>query len=51
MAAIRKKELKEQQPQKKFALHQKYMQKLKKEAGGTYLANGNNQTAIIKRYT
>ena len=26
MAAIRKKELKEQQPQKKFALHQKYMQ-------------------------
>ena len=26
MAAIRKKELREQQPQKKFALHQKYMQ-------------------------
>ena len=30
MAAIRKKELKEQQPQKKFALHQKYMQLKKK---------------------
>lgn len=30
MAAIRKKELKEQQPQKKFAMHQKYMQLKKK---------------------
>lgn len=30
MAAIRKKELKELQPQKKFALHQKYMQLKKK---------------------
>ena len=30
MDAIRKKELKEQQPQKKFALHQKYMQLKKK---------------------
>ena len=30
MAAIRKKELKELQPQKKFVLHQKYMQLKKK---------------------